>query len=44
MAYDAPFFASWPEYYMTFTKDAVGVVTSVVIRNDDEEGRWVEVR
>jgi hypothetical protein len=38
------FFASRPEYYLTFIKDAGGVVTAVVIRNEGEEATWVKSR
>ena len=37
------FFASRPEYYLTFCLDEAGRVTSVRIRNEGQEGQWTRV-
>ncbi|MGH9855147.1 MAG: DUF3471 domain-containing protein, partial [Blastocatellia bacterium] len=36
------FFAKWGEYYLTFSKDAQGKVTRVLIRNEGEVGAWTK--
>jgi len=37
------FFASRPEYYLTFSMDSAGKVASARIRNEGEEGTWTRM-